>query len=117
MSITRRRLLAASGTGVAAAGAAAALGACGADEEEPSAERDVELLQRALNAEATLVEIYRLAQDQALGGAVSVAVEAFGEQAAEHERRLTAQIEDVGGTPAAPEAEPPAGESVVEAIR
>jgi hypothetical protein len=118
MPITRRRLVAASGAGLAAGGAAALISACGGDgREEPSAERDTELLQRPLAAEATLSDLYRRAQRQQLDQPVAEAVEAFGEQASRHERQLTRQIGNAGGTPAGADTSPPAAESVVEAIR
>jgi hypothetical protein len=118
MPITRRRLVTTSGAGLAAGGAAALISACGGDgREAPSAQRDAELLQRPLAAEATLSALYRRAQRQPLDPPVGEAMEAFGTQASGHERQLARQIEAAGGTPGDPDTDPPAAESVVEAIR
>lgn len=118
MPITRRRLITTSSAGLTAAGTAVALGACGTDgREEPSAERDVELLARPLAAAATLRSLYETATEQALEPEVEDAARAFGEQAGEHVSVLSEAIEEAGGTPADPDPDPPAAESAVEAIR
>lgn len=115
MSITRRRLIAISGVGLAAGGTA--LAGCGGDgREEPSAQRDVELLQPALDAEATLSGLYRLARRQQLDPPVAEAIDAFDQRSSRHRRQLARRIEDAGGTPAEPDTRAPAGESVIEAI-
>lgn len=118
MPITRRRLIATTGAGLAAGGAAAALTACGGTgREEPSAQRDVELLQRALDAEAIVSGLYRLAGRQRLDAPVSEAIDTFEAQSSRHRAQLTGRIEDAGGVPAESDARAPAAESVVEAIR
>ena len=118
MSITRRHLLPRSGAGLAAAGAATVLSACGGDgRPERSSERDGELLQEALTAEATLSAAYETASDQQLGGRVAAAVAAFGDQSREHIALLSAGIEDAGGSPDEQPGEPAAAESAVEAVR
>jgi len=118
MSITRRRLIATAGGGVAAAGAGTVLAACGGDgRPERTAERDAGLLQAALTAEATLSGVYDLATEQALAPQVAAAVTAFGEQSREHVALLSSQIEEAGGAADDSAGPLPAGESVVEAIR
>jgi hypothetical protein len=112
MSITRRRLFAISGAG----GAAAVLAACGTAEEEPSPERDVELLQPALDAEAAVNRLYRIAADQSLDAEASAGVKAFGVTAKEHVDQIRKEIEAAGGTPAESPADVPAGENVLEAL-
>jgi Ferritin-like domain len=115
MPITRRRLLASAGAGVAGAGAAT-LAACGSDVDEPSSERDVELLQPALAAERSVANLYGLAAEQRLEPEVTEAVEAFGKQATSHVDRLAEAIESAGGEAAEPSGSPEGAESVVEAI-
>jgi hypothetical protein len=114
MSITRRRLLAASGAGLAGGGAIAALSACGDSVEEPSAERDVELLNAALAAEATVAGMYE--DLRAPAGPGAEALDVFAEQAAAQVERLTRAIEDAGGTPSEENGSPPEAESAVEAL-
>jgi hypothetical protein len=117
MPITRRRLIAASGATLAAGGAAATLTACGGDgRTEPSAERDIELLQRALDAQASVSDLYRVARRQALDPPVVNAIETFDRRSSRNQRQLALRIEDAGGTPAEPDIRTPAAESVVEAI-
>lgn len=115
MPITRRRLLATTGAGIAGGGAAV-LSACGSDADEPSAERDVELLQAALDAEGAVARLYELAAGQRLDREAADAVAAFGSQASAQLKRLTDAIESAGGEPAKPGGSPAAAESVVEAI-
>jgi hypothetical protein len=116
MPITRRRLIAASGAGLAAGGAAA-LSGCGGDPgEDPSPQRDVELLQRALEAQAAVNDLYGLAGEQQLDEPVAEAMRQFEQQSSRHARQLARRIEEAGGTPADPDASPPVAESVVEAI-
>jgi hypothetical protein len=112
MSITRRRLFAVSGTG----GAAAILAACGTAEEEPSPERDVELLQGALDAEAAVESLDRTAAGQSLEAEASAAVKAFGATTKDHVGQLRKAIEGAGGTPAESQAKAPAGENVLDAL-
>ena len=114
MSITRRRLFAISGAGLAGGGAAAVLSACGTELEEPSAGRDVELLNAALAAEATVAGMYE--DLPATAGPDAEAFDAFAEQAATQVERLTTAIEDAGGTPSEGNGSPPEAESVVEAL-
>src|SRR5918996_6016558 len=114
MSITRRRLFAASGAGLAGSGAIAALSACGESVEEPSTERDVELLNAALAAEATVAGMYE--DLPAAAGPDAEAFDAFAEQAATQVERLTTAIEDAGGTPSEGNGSPPEAESAVEAL-
>jgi hypothetical protein len=125
MSITRRRLFAASGAGLAGAGAITALSACGSEEEEPSAERDVELLNAALAAEATVAGMYEdlpaTAGPDERNDVSDLVVDAevfdaFAEQAAAQVERLTRAIEDAGGTPSEGNGSPPEAESAVEAL-
>lgn len=116
MSITRRHLVA-SGAGLAAAGSATVLAACGGDaREERTAERDVELLQRPLDAQATLAELYETAGDQELGAPVAAALEAFGAQAREHVELLRSRVSEAGGAAEPAPGIPPDAESAVEAI-
>ena len=113
MSFTRRHLITAS----AAGGAAAALAACGGDDSpEPSAERDTELLQQALDAQATLLGVTRFAETQRLAGRIGAAVALFAEQAADHVDEISTLIEDAGGEALVEESEAPDAESAVEAI-
>jgi hypothetical protein len=114
MSITRRRLFAASGAGLAGSGAVAALSACGESVEEPSAERDAELLNAALTAEATVAGMYEGLP--ATAGPDAEVFDAFAEQAASQVERLTRAIEDAGGTPSEGNGSPPEAESAVEAL-
>lgn len=118
MSFTRRHLLQTSGAGLAAGGAATVLAACGGDgRPERTSERDVELLQEALRAEATLAAAYAIASEQQLGGQVTAAVNAFVNQSGEHMTLLARQIEEAGGTPDDAPGDPPAAESAVESVR
>ena len=113
MSFTRRHLITAS----AAGGAAAALAACGGDDSpEPSAERDAELLQQALNAQATLLGVARFAETQRLAGRIDEAVALFAEQAADHVDEISTLIEDAGGEALVEESQAPQAESAVEAV-
>jgi rubrerythrin len=112
MSITRRRLFAVSGAG----GAAAVLAACGTAEEEASPERDVELLQAALDAEGGVERLYRTATEQSLDADARATVQAFGVTAREHVDRLRKEIEGAGGTPVESSADVPAGENVLDAL-
>jgi hypothetical protein len=114
MSITRRRLFAASGAGLAGSGAIAALSACGESVEEPSTERDVELLNAALAAEATVAGMYE--DLPATAGPDAEVFDAFAEQSAAQVERLTRAIEDAGGTPSEGNGSPPEAESAVEAL-
>jgi hypothetical protein len=110
MSITRRRLFAVSGTG----GAAAILAACGAAEDQASPERDVELLNTALAAEATVASMY--AALPAGSGPGGEALDVFGQQASAQVERLKKAIEDAGGTPEETKGQAPTAESAVEAL-
>jgi hypothetical protein len=112
MSITRRRLFAVSGAG----GAAAVLAACGTAEEEASPERDVDLLQAALDAQGAVERLYRTATKQSLDTDARAAVKAFAVTAKDHVDRLRKEIEGAGGTPAASPADVPAGENVLDAL-
>jgi hypothetical protein len=114
MPITRRRLLASSGAGLAGAGAVTLLAACGTDEEEPSAERDAELLNTALEAQTTVSQLYGDAEG--LAGPDAQAIDAFGKEADDQLRRLRESIEGAGGTPSDTAAEAPQAESPLEAI-
>jgi hypothetical protein len=114
MFITRRRLFAASGAGLAGSSAIAVLSACGSEEEEPSAERDVELLNAALAAEATVSGMYE--DLPAPAGPDAEVFDAFAEQSATQVERLTRAIEDAGGTPSEGNGSPPEAESAVEAL-
>jgi hypothetical protein len=110
MPITRRRLLASSGAGLAGTGAIAALSACGSEEEDPSPERDVELLNAALAAQTTVVSAYEFGGEQSLEP-----IRVFAEDASNQVQQLTEAIETAGGTPAEPDGNPPEAESAVEA--
>jgi hypothetical protein len=114
MSITRRRLLELSGAGLAGGGAAAVLAACGSEDEEPSAERDVELLNAALSAAATVAGMYESLP--AAAGPGAVVFDTFGEQATAQVERLRRAIEAAGGTPSEGSGSPPEAESAVEAL-
>jgi hypothetical protein len=114
MPLTRRRLFAASGAGLAGGGAIAALSACGESIEEPSTERDVELLNAALAAEATVAGMYE--DLPATAGPDAEVFDAFAEQAASQVEQLTSAIEDAGGTPSEGNGSPPEAESAVEAL-
>jgi hypothetical protein len=113
MSITRRRLLAISGAGLAGGGAAAALAACGTEVEEPSTERDVELLNAALEAERAVAELYK--SPASLSGAGAEAANSFRAEAEDQVDELTEAIETAGGTPSETQPETPEAESVIEA--
>jgi hypothetical protein len=114
MSITRRRLFAVSGAGLAGAGATAVLSACGTEEEEPSAERDVELLNTVLAAQGTVATMYE--ELPAAAGPGGETLDVFGEEAAAQVERLTTAIEGAGGTPTDADESPPEGESATEAL-
>ena len=117
MSITRRRLFALSGAGLAGTGAIAALAACGSEEEEPSAERDVELLNAALAAQLTVATAYRTAEDfDLLTAGAGDAVTAFSKEAAAQVRTLETAVEDAGGTPTEEQEAPPEGENPLESV-
>jgi hypothetical protein len=117
MRITRRRLLAASGAGLAGTGAAAALSACGTEIEDPSAERDVELLNEALAAQGAVAAAYDLAQDfDLLTSGAGDAVAAFSKEATTQARRLQAAVESGGGTPSEDEPQAPEAENPLESI-
>lgn len=111
----RRAFLALSGAGLAA-GAGGALSACGSDEEEPSAERDVELLNAALAAESNLASAYENARGQELESDADDAVAAFAQRAGGQVRRLRTAISDAGGTQTEAATSPPEGESALEAV-
>jgi hypothetical protein len=113
MPITRRRLLATSGAGLAGTGAVTLLAACGTDEEEPSAERDVELLNTALEAELAVADLYRSPPSLSMEGAE--AATSFGAEAKRQVQQLTEAIEAAGGTPSESAQEVPQAESVIEA--
>ena len=112
MPITRRRLLATTGTGIAGTGAVTLLAACGTDDEEPSAERDAELLNTALEAQASVAELYGAAKGAAPD---AEAIAAFSKEADTQVQRLREAIEGVGGTPSDTVADAPQAESPVEA--
>jgi hypothetical protein len=116
MSITRRRLFAVSGAGLAGGGAAAVLSACGTEEEEPSAERDVELLNAVVAAQASVAELYKTALAQRLESDADAAIEAFDFEAGRQLARVREAIQGAGGTPADADENPPEAESVVEAL-
>jgi hypothetical protein len=117
MSMTRRHMIA-RGAGLAAAGSAVVLAGCGGTgREERTADRDVDLLQRVLESEATLASVYEIAADQALDPEVAGAVERFGAGIREHIALLGERIAAAGGTPDETPGSPPAAESAVEAIR
>jgi Ferritin-like domain len=116
MSITRRRLFALSGAGLAGGGAAV-LSACGDSLEEPSAERDVELLNAALAAQRTMAAAYQTAEEfDLLSAGAGDAVNAFSKDATAQVRRLEAAVESAGGTPLDDESAPPAAENPLESI-
>jgi hypothetical protein len=110
MPITRRRLLAASGAGLAGTGAAAALSACGTEIEDPSAERDVELLNAALAAQSAVVSAFEIEDARLLGP-----VQGFAEEASRQVQELGRAIEGAGGTAAETDESPPEAESPTEA--
>jgi hypothetical protein len=114
MSITRRRLLASSTAGLAGTGAIAVLSACGSEEEEPSAERDVELLNEALEAQAIVAELYRTAGG--LAGPDAEAIATFRKEAETQLDRLSDSIEGAGGTPSEAVGDAPEAESPLEAL-
>jgi hypothetical protein len=114
MSITRRRLLASTGAGLAGAGAIGVLSACGSEEEEPSAERDVELLNAALEAQRTVASMYESLP--AAAGPGGLTLDAFSETASAQVDELTTAIDDAGGSPSDTEQNPPEAESATEAL-
>jgi hypothetical protein len=115
MPITRRRLLATSGAGLAGTGAVTLLAACGTDEEEPSAERDAELLNTALEAQATVAQLYS-DTPASQEGSTARALDTFSKEADDQLRRLRESIEGAGGTPSDTAADAPQAESQLEAL-
>jgi hypothetical protein len=110
MPITRRRLLAASGAGFAGTGAATVLAACGTEIEDPSPERDVELLNAALQAQSAAVRVLRFAE-----AGSGTPTEGFAEEAQRQTQELTEAIEAAGGTASGSTGDAPEGESPTEA--
>lgn len=101
--LRRRGFLALGAGGI---GTAVALAGCGEEIEEPSSERDLELLSQALASEENTAT--------ALGSAAPAAdhpelVESLGRQASQAAARLQATISQIGDAPAEGEFEAPAG--------
>jgi hypothetical protein len=113
IAVRRRTLLAAGGAGVAAT----ALAACGTEAEDPSAERDVELLGAAVAAERALSRTYGFAIDSA-GGSLARALTRFSRASEQRLGELTAMLERQGGSAQEAGAAAPAqAESAIEAAK
>ena len=104
VTIRRRSLLAAGGGGIAAA----ALAACGTEAEEPSRERDAELLSAAVAAEGTLAETYGFAADTTTGSG-EAAVRAFARASERRHGELSDLLDQQGGSADEVEPSPPTG--------
>jgi hypothetical protein len=96
IALTRRHLLVAGGSGVAAT----ALAACGEEEDPREEGQDRELLGAAYVDEQALADAYRSAGEApASGPEEGSAVREFARASAARVRELTRLIEAAGGTP------------------
>jgi rubrerythrin len=93
-AIRRRGFLAMGGAGLAAT----ALAACGAEEEEPTSDRDVEILSAALVGEENAASALKVAEREAEGDEAKLITALVG-QADDHVARLESALSDLDATP------------------
>ena len=116
LRLTRRRLLAASGATLAA-GAPAALAACGTveEDEDVSPEEEAGLLNQVLPQQLAVIEAAKQAIKAGPADAVKVA-KSLDEERLKSTQELEAEINDLGGTPASEAADLVGAESAVEGL-
>lgn len=93
-AIRRRGFIALGGAGVAAA----ALSACGTEVEEPSDERDIEILAAALVGEENAASALKVAQERASGDELTT-VRALTDAAEANATRVQELLADLDATP------------------